>query len=133
MLKQFLVPDDQFFATAMRSPQGRKRLEKAVRRARTQSIFGVVLFIFHLYFQSSRLALNIFLQIRYPEGKFSDSTESILFFFGLAIAILTVCAIRWYSLTNELKMIAAWPFSPTGQTDDLANTTTAAAGEEVKP
>ncbi len=132
MLKQWFIPNDQFFATATRSPRGRKRLEKAVRKARIQSIFGVILFIFHLYFQSSRLALNTYLQIRFPEWKFSDSTELILFFFGLSIALLTVCAIRWYSLTNELKMIAAWPFSPTGQADELANTTTA-AGEEVKP
>lgn len=129
MLKQWFIPNDQFFATAMRSSQGRKRLEKAVRKARIQSIFGVILFISHLYFSSSRLALNISLQIRFPEGKFSNSTESALFFFGLSIVLSTVCAIRWYSLTNELKMIVAWPFSPTCQADELANTANASEAE----
>lgn len=132
MLKQFLVPDDQFFATAMRSPQGRKRLEKAIRKDLSRYAFGGMLTVVFLAFISSKLATNINLQIKFPDQNFSNSLFSSFFLFGLFVSLFWFSIVRWHTLTTELKFIAAWPVSLPSSTSEVAEDLPHAK-EEVKP
>lgn len=132
MLKQFLVPDDQFFATAMRSPQGRKRLEKAIRKDLSRYAFGGMLTVVFLAFISSKLATNISLQIKFPDQNFSNSLFSSFFFFGLFVSLICLSIVRWHTLNTELKFIAAWPVSLPSSTSEVAEDLPHAK-EEVKP
>jgi hypothetical protein len=131
LFKNFFVPDDQFFATAMRSPQGRKRLETAIRKDLSRFKIGGMLTVAFLAFISSKLATNISLQIKFPDQNISDSLFSSFFFFGLFVSLICLSIVRWHTLTTELKFIAAWPASlpyPTSEaTVDLPN-----AKQEVK-
>lgn len=132
MLKQFLVPDDQFFAKAMRSPQGRKRLEKAIRKDLSRYAFGGTLTVVFLAFISSKLATNISLQIKFPDQNFSNSLFSSFFLFGLFVSLICLSIVRWHTLTTELKFIAAWSVSLPPSTSEVAEDLPHAK-EEVKP
>jgi len=131
LFKNFFVPDDQFFATTMRSPQGRKRLEIGIRKARAQTLFGGLLTVGLLALASSKLATKLFVQIKFPDQNLLDSIQSNLFYFGLFVSLICLSIVRWHTLTTELKFIAAWPASlpyPTTElAEDLPN-----AKEEVK-
>lgn len=131
MLKQIITPEDKFFATEMRSTEGRKRLEKAVRRSRIQSVVFGLLGIGFVALTASTVADEFRNQLTRPNEDLSGGIRSALLLFGLSIAVLSTFAIRWHTLTTELKYIVAWPSSPSGPTSELADNLPNAR-EEVK-
>jgi hypothetical protein len=136
MLKQIITPEDKFFATAMRSPQGRMRLEKALRRSRIYSIIGGLVGIGFVALTAATVANEFRNQIIRPNEDLSGAIRSSLLAFGLSIAFLGTFAVRWQTLTTELKFITAWPSLGLNHSSESAIPSTDkphSSTEEVRP